>query len=55
MMKRRLVRVFDFSVTDNHLYFPSDPKQKYLPFELISVSLRMFTSFRIVVMNYELT
>ena len=55
MMNRRLVRVLDFSVTDNHLYFPSDPKQKYLPFELISVSLRMFTSFRMAVMNYELT
>jgi hypothetical protein len=29
-MKKRLVCVSDFSVTDNHLYFPSDPKQKYL-------------------------
>jgi len=28
VMKQRLVRVSDFSVTDNHLYFPSDSKQK---------------------------
>ena len=28
VMKKRLVRVSDFSVTDNHLYFPTDSKQK---------------------------
>lgn len=26
VMKKRLVRVSDFSVTDNHLYVSSDPK-----------------------------